>query len=68
MSSMKAETLVIRSTVHNLLLQWMEYLLLQLWLVEPKHDFDEFISEYFHQSDQEKACVLINPFQEYLCI
>ena len=30
MSSMKAETPVIRSPAHNLLLQWMEYLLLQL--------------------------------------
>ena len=30
MSSMKAETPVIRSPTHNLLLQWMEYLLLQL--------------------------------------
>ena len=29
-SSMKAETPVIRSPAHNLLLQWMEYLLLQL--------------------------------------
>ena len=38
-SSMKAETPVSRSTVHNLLLQWMKYLLLKLPLVEPKHDF-----------------------------
>ena len=30
MSSMKAETPVIRSPAHNLLLQWMEYILLQL--------------------------------------
>ena len=30
MSSMKAETPVIRSPAHNLLLQWMEYLLLKL--------------------------------------
>ena len=30
MSSMKAETPVIRSPAYNLLLQWMEYLLLQL--------------------------------------
>ena len=30
MSSMKAEMPVIRSPAHNLLLQWMEYLLLQL--------------------------------------
>ena len=30
MSSMKTETPVIRSLAHNLLLQWMEYLLLQL--------------------------------------
>ena len=41
MSSMKAETPVIRSTAHNLLLQWMEYLLLQLPLIEPKRDFAE---------------------------
>ena len=34
MSSMKAETPVIRSTTHNLLLQWMEYLLLERLLVE----------------------------------
>ena len=41
MSSMKAEAPVIRSAAHNLLLQWMEYLLLQLPLVEPKRNFDE---------------------------
>ena len=34
MSSMKAETPVIRSAAHNLLLQWMGYLLLQLPLIE----------------------------------
>ena len=33
MSSMKAETPVIRSPAHNLLLQWMEYLLLQLLML-----------------------------------
>ena len=41
LSSMKAETPVIRSTAHNLLLQWIEYLPLQLPLVEPKRDFTE---------------------------
>ena len=41
MSSMKAGTPVIRSTAQNLLLQWMELLLLQLPLVEPKRDFAE---------------------------
>ena len=41
MSSMKAETHVIRSTVQNLLLQYMESLLLQLLLVEPIRDFTE---------------------------
>ena len=41
MSSMKAEMSVIRSTAHNLLLQWIEYLLLQLLLVEPRRDFAE---------------------------
>ena len=25
------------------------------------------ISEYFHQSDQKKTYVLINPFQKYIC-
>ena len=43
---------VIRSTVHNLLLQWMENLLLPQPLVEPKHDFAEF--DYFHQFQQKK--------------
>ena len=33
----KIENPVIRSTTHNLLLQWMENLLLQLLLVEQKH-------------------------------
>ena len=37
-SSMKAEPPVIRSTLHNLLLQWIEYLLLHVPLVEPKRD------------------------------
>ena len=41
MSSMKADTPVIRSTAHNLLLQWMEYLLLQLSMIEPKRDVAE---------------------------
>ena len=35
------QTPVIRSTAYNLLLQWMEYLLLQMPLVEPKCDFVE---------------------------
>ena len=42
MSCMKAVTPVIRSTAHKLLLQWMEHLLLQLLLVEPKHEFPKF--------------------------
>ena len=41
MSSMKAEISVIRGTAHNLLLQWIEFLLPQLLLVEPKRDFAE---------------------------
>ena len=46
-SSMKADTPVIRSTVHSLLLQWMEYLLLELQLVEPKHNFAELYQNTF---------------------
>ena len=42
MSCMKAVTPVIMSTAHKLLLQWMEHLLLQLLLVEPKHEFPKF--------------------------
>ena len=45
-SSMKTETPVIRSTAHNLLLQWMEYLLLQLPLVGRKHDFAQLFQVY----------------------
>ena len=42
MSSMKAETPVIRSPAHNLLLQWMEYLLPTTTAdVEPRRDFAE---------------------------
>ena len=70
-SSMKTETPVIRSTAHNLLLQWMEYLLLQLPLVGGKHDFAQLFQVYirlFPSTWSEKICVLIDPFQEQLCI
>ena len=40
-SNMKAQTPVIRSTMHNLLLYWMEYLPFQLLLFETKLDFAE---------------------------
>ena len=66
-SSMKTETPVIRNTVHNLLFQWMEYLLLQLPLVERKHDFAQLFQVYirlFPSTWSEKICVLIDPFQE----
>ena len=46
MSSMKAETPVIRSPAHNLLLQWMEYLLLQL----PMLSQDVTLLSYIHGS------------------
>ena len=58
-SSMKTETPVIRSTAHNLLLQWMEYLLLQLPLVGRKHDFAQFFQVYirlFPSTWSEKMC------------
>ena len=67
MSSMKAETPVIRSPAHNLLLQWMEYLLLQLLMLSQDVTL-LIILEYFHQSDQKKLCVSISLVQEYLCI
>ena len=67
MSSMKEETPVIRSPVHNLLLQWMEYLLLQLPLLS-QDVLCWVILEYFHQSDQKNVCVSISLVQEYLCI
>ena len=65
--SMKTETPVIRSTAHNLLLQWMEYLLWQLPLVGRKHDFAQLFQVYirlFLSTWSEKICVLIDPFQE----
>ena len=70
MSSMKAETLVIRSPTHNLLLQWMEYLLLQLPMLSQDVtllSYTHVILEYFHQSDQKKLCVSISLVQKYLC-
>ena len=52
--SMKAETPVIRSSTHNLLLQWMEYQLLQLPLVEPKHDFAKLYQSIFNDLIRKK--------------
>ena len=56
-NSMKAETPEIRRTGHNLLLQWMEYLLLQLPLVESKHDFAELNTKLFPSIWSEKKYV-----------
>ena len=40
------QTPVIRSAAHNLLLPWMEYLLLQMPLVGRKHDFAQLFQVY----------------------
>ena len=62
MSSMKAETPVIRSTVHNLLLKWIEYLPQQLLLGESKCTFAELYQSISINLIR-KMYVSINPFQ-----
>ena len=62
MSSMKAETCDQEHRTY-LLLTWMEYLLLQLPLVDTKPDFVE-LYQYLHQSGPKKVCVLIDFIKE----
>ena len=68
MSSMKTETPVIRSPAHNLLLQWMEYLLLQLPMLSQDVTLLSYIRVFPSIWSEKKVCVSISLVQEYLCI